>query len=104
AIAGAIERALTDDAMRTWLFRQSARPAPTWDDVAERTVEAYDKVLSRGPGHWRRRPLIAFTTPLPPARTDVARYSTRLVTQLADECDVDLFVDGLPDTPGDPQP
>jgi glycosyltransferase involved in cell wall biosynthesis len=103
----AIERGLVDQTFRQRLLRWSARPRPTWTDVAERAATAYrsaafdpDRTRWRRPAAWRRRPALALVTPWPPATTGVASYSRRLTNALSASVDVEVFVDG--DTPGDP--
>lgn len=105
AIAGAIHRGLTDDVARRHLLEATERRPPSWDDVARRTLEVYDALLSRPPlPPRRRRPLVAVASPLPPRRTGVARYSYRLIDALRAHCDVDAFVEadggeGPPEAP-----
>ena len=127
-IREALARALADDGYRRGLIAWSARPQPTWTDVADRVAGVHEHLLNRpranrpgvdrpgversrvnrpGVGHsapalggapWRRRPRVALVTPWPPQRTGVADYSARLVAALDGRAEVDLFVDG--DTPG----
>jgi glycosyltransferase involved in cell wall biosynthesis len=94
AIAAAIERALTDDAQGAVLDGQALRALPSWDRVADRTAEAYERVLARPRPAARRRPLVAFVTPLPPAVSGVAEFSFGLIAELRDYCDVHAFADG----------
>jgi glycosyltransferase involved in cell wall biosynthesis len=94
AIARAIERALTDDAMQRMLDEQSRRPQPGWEVVADRVADAYHDVLARPRPTARRRPRVAFVTPLPPAATGVADFSYRLLSELREHCDVHAFADG----------
>ncbi len=100
AITGAIDRALSDGCVRSRLLADASRPRPTWDEVADRAVEVYDRLRcsgwraapsSRG---WRRRSLLAVVTPLPPAATGVTIYSSRLIAELTGLANVDVFVDG----------
>lgn len=95
AIASALELALTDPKVGVALDEQSRRALPSWDDVADRTARAYEVELGRSrrrPG--RRRPLVAFVTPLPPAASGIADYSFRLLGELQAYCDVHAFADG----------
>ena len=48
AMSAAIERALTDDGLREILHLQAARPQTTWDDVADRTIAAYERCWRAG--------------------------------------------------------
>ena len=112
AITDAIERGLVDEAYRDRLRRWSARPQPTWTEVAHRAAAVYRQLTTepggtrpRPPAAWPRRPRVAMVTPWPPATTGVASYSRRLARAMADSVDLDLFVDG--DRPeaslGDPE-
>jgi glycosyltransferase involved in cell wall biosynthesis len=67
----------------------------TWPAVAERTAAAYEEAL-RLPQRLRhrRRPRVAFVSPFPPQRSGVADESYRLVSALAEYCEVDAFADG----------
>ena len=94
AIATAIEEALTDDNRRAILDEQARKPLPTWDAVADRVAGAYEALLARPRPAARRRPLVAFVTPLPPAPSGVADFSFRLVAALLEHCDIDAFADG----------
>jgi glycosyltransferase involved in cell wall biosynthesis len=94
AIAGAIERALTDDATRAALDAQARVALPGWNVVADRVADAYDSLLRRPALPARRRPRVAMVTPLPPAPSGVADFSFRLLTELRDYCDVHAFADG----------
>ncbi len=106
AIAAAIEPALTDPSLRDRLVSWSARPQPTWADVADRAAEVYRSlgappaarsIPGNGLGRrWRRRPVVAFVTPWPPSLTGVASYNQRLVDALATYADVEVFADGDP--------
>jgi len=101
AMAGSLERGLVDPAFRRQLLQWSARPRPTWSDVAERAAGVYRSLSiepggsgPRRPAAWRRRPCVALVTPWPPATTGVASYSRRLALALADSVEVDVFLDG----------
>ncbi len=94
AIAGAIERALTDAPTGAALDAQAERKLPDWDAIADRVAGAYERLLARPRPAARRRPLVAFVTPLPPAGSGVADFSFRLLTALREHCDVHAFADG----------
>jgi glycosyltransferase involved in cell wall biosynthesis len=101
SMARAVERALVDETHRQRLLGWSARPRPTWSDVAERAAVVYRSLSTgvggtgrRRPAAWRRRPLVALVTPWPPATTGVASYSRRLARALAHSVEVEVFVDG----------
>lgn len=93
SIAATLERVLRDAALRDRLREQKLEERFTWRGVADRTVAAYDDVLSLPPRPRRRRPRIAFVTPLPPQRSGVADYSYRLLRHLTDRCAVDAYVE-----------
>jgi glycosyltransferase involved in cell wall biosynthesis len=90
AITAAIESALTDEVLRARLRRLER---PTWRGVADRTVEAYQTLEPAQPRR-RRRPRIAFVSPLPPQSSGVADASYRLLDELKRHIDIDAFVDG----------
>ncbi len=94
AMAAAIERALTDETTQATLDDQARVALPSWDVVADRTADAYERVLARSRASGRRRPLVAFVTPLPPAASGVADYSYRLLEALREHCDLHAFADG----------
>jgi glycosyltransferase involved in cell wall biosynthesis len=65
----------------------------TWDAVAERSLEAYERVIKEHPTPARRRrPRIALVTPWPPERSGIADYNLRLATELGKTVDVDIVV------------
>jgi glycosyltransferase involved in cell wall biosynthesis len=94
AMAAAIARALTDANVGEQLDAQARHARPGWDAVADRTAEAYERELGRPRPAARRRPLVAFVSPLPPAPSGIADYSYRLLAALREHCDVDAFADG----------
>jgi len=94
AMAAAIARALTDDDVGSQLDAQARRALPGWDAIADRTAAAYERELARPHPGSRRRPLVAFVSPLPPAASGIADYSYRLLAALREHCDVDAFADG----------
>jgi glycosyltransferase involved in cell wall biosynthesis len=100
----AIGRGLSDEKHRERLRRWSAGSRPSWDDVAAKAVDVYHGLVvdrrsgrQRPPAAWRKRPVVGFITPWPPAPTGVARYSFHLVEAMSRLVDVDVFVDGEPD-------
>jgi glycosyltransferase involved in cell wall biosynthesis len=96
SIEAALERALTDDALRTRLQEAPAIERQSWSTVAERTAAVYEGLLA---GKRRRttrpRPRLACITPLPPNPSGVADYSYRLLGELAEYCRVDAFFDDV---------
>ena len=108
SMAGALSRALTDQALRAELHAWAHRPIQTWSDVAAKAAAVYEKVLAM-PGaarhRWRSTPRVAMVTPWPPQRTGVADYSRRLVEAMRPDFDVDVLVDGdLPAGEALPEP
>jgi glycosyltransferase involved in cell wall biosynthesis len=100
-MAAAIVRGLADEAFRRENRQRAEVRAPlfTWDAVAQRTVDAIDRVLGPPPPTPTSLPLrIAVVGPMPPTESGIADYNARLVPALARRAEVDLF------TPGDPPP
>jgi len=104
AITASIERALSDDAFREAARGHALSGMTTWSQVADRTVEVYDGLLSRPARPWhRQRKRVAIVSPFPPIPSGIAKYSFRLVEELAaiGDLDIDCFADGL-DRSGEP--
>lgn len=106
-MAATIDRALRDDERRRAISVGLGRPPSTWDEVAMRTLEMYERVAVRDAvraGGSRTRPAstatrrIALVSPLPDLPTGVAAFSHLLAAELRrlDEIDVDLFVEAPP--------
>jgi glycosyltransferase involved in cell wall biosynthesis len=98
AITASMERALSDEAFREAARRHAHSSVTTWADVADRTAGVYEALLSRPGRPWRpRRRRVAIVSPFPPVPSGIARYSFRLVEELAalGELDIDCFADGL---------
>lgn len=98
ATAAALEAAIEDPARRAALLSGARRPA-SWAEVARRSAEALEALAARPRrrGRARRgRPRLAFVSPLPPADSGVAAYSSRLVSALSavGPFEVDCFADG----------
>ena len=74
----------------------------TWERVASRTIEGYERAAEvemthRRPGRGirpgaRKRKRLAVVTPWPPQRSAAARHSRRLVEALGERVDVDVIV------------
>jgi glycosyltransferase involved in cell wall biosynthesis len=101
-IAACLGRTLDDDAELERLRGVSAERAAhfTWDRVARKAMEGYERALSTpshrdAPRKGRRR--VAVFTPWPPEPSDSATYSRHLVERLADHADVDVVVSGSGD-------
>lgn len=102
AITQALNHALVDDSFREELRRWAREHPHTWDAVASAGLRVYENLLAL-PGsaasRWRSRPMIAFVSPLRPARSGVADYTERLVAGFEGTADVHVFADG-DETPG----
>jgi len=97
-MARVIAQALTDAPLRERLRERSRRRSAlfTWQHVARRSLEGYDKALARPTrGRRRRRPRVALVTPWPPTESGVATYSGNLAAALAQHADLDVVVDGV---------
>jgi glycosyltransferase involved in cell wall biosynthesis len=95
AMASAITLALTDADVGQLLDAQASHALPGWDAVADRTAAAYERQLAKPRPASRRRPLVAFVSPLPPAPSGIADYSFRLLSALHEHCDIEAFADGM---------
>ncbi|MDP8996059.1 MAG: glycosyltransferase [Pseudomonadota bacterium] len=113
SIADKMRQALTDEAFRTCLIKNSQKRARQfhWDDCGLRAIQAMEavfekrKVVTRpAPAH---RPKLAFVSPLPPAKSGIADYSAELIPELSKYYEIHLFVkddvqeakmDGVPNT------
>ncbi|WP_175763259.1 glycosyltransferase [Burkholderia ambifaria] len=101
AIAHQMQRGLTDDSYRQALIEHGKRQAGkfSWDrsgrcalDAMERRREAW-LAEAREPEGQSRRPKLAYVSPLPPARTGIADYSSELLPELSRFYDIDVIVD-----------
>lgn len=104
SMATAIERGLTDGGLRDRLLGAAGKPPSTWADVATRTVEVYDSVLTGRGTTGRPRPLRPRVEPRagpPRRRIAVATAATgvtaerdvALAADLAAHAEVHLFLD-----------
>jgi hypothetical protein len=94
-IAATVLRIL-DDPEELQLLRERSRQRVTrftWDRVARGVLEGYERALEIPSGRWRGRPRkrIAVTAPWPPAASQAAASSERLVTALAEHADLDVL-------------
>jgi len=109
AIAASMKRALTDDDYRGRAKEAgvSAVSSFTWEKVASRTLEACTDLWERrGPSSAQGqalvrqstlthgRPRIAWFSPMPPQPSGIADYSARLLEEIVNYVDVDVFVEG----------
>jgi len=101
AIAAKIEQVLSDEAFCRDLARHGLEQAKrfSWDDGAQRVVAAMEAWQVRHAGESataaslpRRRPSLAYVSPLPPARSGISDYSAELLPVLAEHYDIEVVV------------
>ncbi len=100
SLAGRLERVLTDPDWRAELSDWGLRRAPrfTWAEAGRRALAAFDALPARpepeppaaGPG-FRRRPRMAFVSPLPAEPSGVADYSAELLRELLVHYEIDCI-------------
>jgi glycosyltransferase involved in cell wall biosynthesis len=94
-LARCLERVLDSPAELESLRELSRRRVAiyTWERVAERTLEGYERALSAParPAPSRPRKRLAIVTPWPPQWSGVATHSRRLVEELRTHADVDVI-------------
>jgi glycosyltransferase involved in cell wall biosynthesis len=103
AMAGAIERGLTDEGLRGRLLAAAGRSPSTWAEVAATTAAVYDRVLSgevSAPGGRvavgrpaGNRLRVALLTPWPPDGGRWGGWSYQLAEALSDRVEVSVFAD-----------
>jgi glycosyltransferase involved in cell wall biosynthesis len=94
AIAACIQGLLERPSELERLRARSADRAAlyTWERVAERTLEGYERALAaRAPSRPRPRKRLAVFTPWPPQASGVATHSRRIVSELIEHADVDVI-------------
>lgn len=100
SITAKIQQALEDETLRARLRENGVRRASlfSWHKTAIRAIEAWEMLgterlkPSVGKFAGERKKKLAFVTPLPPARTGIADYSTELLPALAEYYDVTVVV------------
>lgn len=98
AIARSISRALRDPKHRSILKKNSEKQSKVfdWDECGRRAVAAFEhleKSKSRHiPSVTSTRPRLACVSPLPPAKTGIATYTSDLIPELSRYYRVDLVV------------
>lgn len=102
ALADALGRVLAAPALRTELAEQnrtggdratmSLRARQLWEHFGT-ALARHAAARSGGGVRLLRRPRLAYVSPLPPARSGIADYSTELIPELARFYDIDLIVD-----------
>jgi glycosyltransferase involved in cell wall biosynthesis len=96
AITAMLERGLTDEILRHRLTDWSAKPPPSWRDVAASAAGVYRHTLgSRRRSVTVHKPRLAFMAA--PAPVQVAADDLSLVEALSQYAIVDVVVDGKPD-------
>lgn len=97
AITHKLAQVLTDDVLRHDLEQHGLRQARqfTWDNSARRALAAIEQnYLVRRPAlapvMSRRRPRLAYVSPLPPERSGIAEYSAELLPELSRYYDIDV--------------
>ena len=102
AISAKMAQALGDAEFRTALRSNRARRASafSWDDTAARALAHWRSLLADAalPAEpvasdvGKRRPRLAFVSPMPPERSGIADYSAELLPALAAHYDIELVV------------
>ncbi|HYA41072.1 MAG TPA: glycosyltransferase family 1 protein [Syntrophobacteraceae bacterium] len=100
AIAEKISHVLTDDAYRNALIRHGLEQSKkfSWDESARRAIAAFEQLHAsrkKSPRVFlspRRRPKLAYVSPLPPVPCDAADFSARLLPELARHYEIDVIV------------
>ncbi len=99
ALASALETLLTDASLRRALRAKGFAQAQhfSWQGVAEKTLEAYHRAAESAPSlisAQPARPKVAYWSPLNPCPSGISDYSEQLLLHLAQDIDIDVFVDG----------
>jgi len=96
-----IAHVLTDDTFRANLIRHGQMQAGkfSWDESSRRALVAFERMhafrkgtVEATAGAPRRRPRLAYVSPLPPARSGIADYSSELLPELNRYYDVSVIV------------
>ncbi|MEO5842889.1 MAG: glycosyltransferase [Acidimicrobiales bacterium] len=101
-MAALIDRALTDEELRSELLAASERSVAvhSWDKTAQRAIDAYGRLdrLVAPRAHRRvRKPIVAVVGPMPPVASGVAVYTARVLDEIdADRFDIDVYADSVP--------
>ncbi len=103
AMSAKLHAALTDSAFRNDLRQHAVQRASTfsWDDTGRRAIHAFEelhKSVRSSPAIEprtlpRRRPRLAYVSPLPPERSGIADYAADLLPELARHYDIEAIVD-----------
>lgn len=106
-IAARMRAVLEDPDLRRSLVEHGPHQAArfTWARAAERAWDALEAVAARNAGApprarvLRRRPTLAFVSPLPPQATGIATYARELLVALAAHYDITLVSEARTDDP-----
>lgn len=103
SIAARLHAGLTDPALRRDLERHARQQARiySWDQTADRAwaafAEQHERARSAGPIRLRagprRRPRLAYVSPLPPERSGIADYAADLLPELARHYEIEAIVE-----------
>jgi glycosyltransferase involved in cell wall biosynthesis len=97
ALVDLMQRALTDDALRTRLATSARRATSQhrWEKVAEATIAGYERFADhRGAASRRSRTSrVALVGPFAPASSGIADYNERVAAALAPMATLDCFAD-----------
>jgi len=94
AIRDSIARGLTDEKFRRRLVRNCEKQAKlfSWDKAACVAIAAMERVAAREePVTIQGRPTLAYVSPVPPARSGIADYSSELLPELARHYEIDVI-------------
>ena len=105
SIASCLGGLLTSPDVLNRLKARSQRRAAeyTWKRVAEHSIEAYERAVTRTASRRSRRPRIALVTPWPPERSGLAEHNQKLAAALGRRVDVDVIVGRPVDLYPEPQ-
>jgi FkbM family methyltransferase len=99
SITDAMANALADEEFRQRL-RQQPESEFTWDNAGriagDTLLELIDEMGRTRPPASAVKPRLALFSALPPQETGIAAYTHRLAAELADYCDVTIFVEADP--------
>ena len=103
AIAASLHAGLTDQAFRNDLAQHARQRARvySWDETAERAWTAFvaqhqrtrSAAMTRLRAAPRRRPRLAYVSPLPPERSGIADYAADLLPELARHYEIEAIID-----------
>lgn len=97
AITAKLRECLADDQRRASLARYGVEQAQrfSWDASARAALAAFERAVAQRPARVveKRRPRLAFVSPLPPERSGIAGYSAELLRPLAAHYQIDVIVD-----------